>query len=102
MIGLETSNSNSHIGSAHEACTVRDWREPVGDVVVAGEDREHARRGERCCLVDGRDMRMGVGRAHDHGMRHLRQADIVGKAASAGEETKILLAPHRLTNAVRH
>jgi hypothetical protein len=27
--------------------------------------------------------------------------DVIGKAASAGEETKILLAPHRLTNAVR-
>src|SRR3984893_11978935 len=27
--------------------------------------------------------------------------DIVGKAASAGEQTKILFAPHRLTNAVR-
>ena len=45
---------------------------------------------------------MGVGRAHDHRMRQLRQTYIVGKAASAGEETKILLAPHRLTNAVRH
>ena len=45
---------------------------------------------------------MSVRRAHDHGMRQLRQADIVGKAASAGEETEIFLAPHRLTNTVRH
>ena len=45
---------------------------------------------------------MGMGRAHDHGMRHLRQADIVGKAASAGEKTKIFLAPHRLPNTIRH
>jgi hypothetical protein len=28
--------------------------------------------------------------------------DIVGEAAPAGEETKILLAPHRLTDTVRH
>jgi hypothetical protein len=41
-------------------------------------------------------------RAHDHGMRQLWQMDIVGEAASAGQETKILLAPNRLTNAVRH
>jgi hypothetical protein len=27
---------------------------------------------------------------------------IVGKAASASEETKILFAPHRLTYAIRH
>jgi hypothetical protein len=35
-------------------------------------------------------------------MRQLWQMDIVGEAASAGQETKILLAPNRLTNAVRH
>jgi hypothetical protein len=28
--------------------------------------------------------------------------DVIGKAASAGEETKILLAPYRLTDAARH
>jgi hypothetical protein len=41
-------------------------------------------------------------RAHNHGMRQLGQADIVGEAASAGQETKILLAPNRLTDTVRH
>jgi hypothetical protein len=30
-----------------------------------------------------------------------REPDIVGKAASAGEKTKVLFAPHRLTDAVR-
>jgi hypothetical protein len=44
---LEASNPHRHVGSAHEACTVRDRREPVGDVVVAGKHREHARRGKR-------------------------------------------------------
>jgi hypothetical protein len=47
-------------------------------------------------------MRMSVGRAHDYGMHQLRQMDIVGEAAPAGEETKILVAPHRLTDTVRY
>src|SRR6476660_6103511 len=88
------------IGSAHEPCTVRDRCEPIGDIVAACEYREHARRRERCCLVDRSNPRMGMGRAHDHRMRLLRQAEIVGKAALAGKETSILLPPHRLTNAV--
>jgi hypothetical protein len=45
---------------------------------------------------------MGVGRAHDYGMRQSGQLDIVGKAALAGQETDILLTPHRLTDTVRH
>jgi hypothetical protein len=44
---------------------------------------------------------MRVGRAHDYGMHQPRQMDIVGEAAPAGEETKILVAPHRLTDTVR-
>ena len=28
---IETSNADGHIGSAHEPCTVRDRREPIGD-----------------------------------------------------------------------
>ena len=31
---LEASNPHGHIGSAHKACTVRDRREPVGDIVT--------------------------------------------------------------------
>ena len=45
---------------------------------------------------------MRMGRAHDHRMRQSRELEIVSEAASTGQETKILLAPHRLTNAVRH
>jgi hypothetical protein len=47
-------------------------------------------------------MRMSMRRAHDHGMRQFGQMDVLGKAASAGEKTKVLFAPHRLPNAVRH
>jgi hypothetical protein len=35
-------------------------------------------------------------------MHQPQQMDIVDEAASAAQETKILLAPHRLTNTVRH
>jgi hypothetical protein len=66
---IEASDPDGDIGSAHKACSVRYRREPVGDVVVACENFEHTRRCERCCLVDGPDVRMGMGRAHDHGMR---------------------------------
>jgi hypothetical protein len=45
---------------------------------------------------------MGMRRADDHRMRRLCQADIVGKAASASEKPKVLLAPHRLPNTIRH
>jgi diketogulonate reductase-like aldo/keto reductase len=44
--------------------------------------------------------RMGVRRAHDHGMPQTRQSDVVAKAASAGQQPKILLAPHRLANTI--
>jgi len=98
----EASKPCGNIRGPHQSSTVRDRREPVGDIVLAYEHCEHTWRRERYCLVDGCDVRMSVRRAHNHGMRQLRQTDVVGEAASAGEETKILLAPHRLTNAVRH
>jgi len=73
---------------------------PLGDITAAGEHCQHARRCERCRFVDRYDVRKGMGRAHDHGMRQLRQTDIVGEAASAGQEAEILFAPHWLTDAV--
>ena len=39
---------------------------------------------------------MRMRRAHDHRVRHSAQCDVVGKAASAGQQPKIFLAPHRL------
>jgi hypothetical protein len=39
---------------------------------------------------------MRVWRAHEHRVRHPAQCDVVGKAASAGQQPKIFLAPHRL------
>jgi hypothetical protein len=45
---------------------------------------------------------MSMGRAHNYGVRQSGQLDIVGEAALAGQETRILLAPHRLTDTVRH
>ena len=66
---IEASNPDGDIGSAHKACSVRYRREPVGDIVTAGKHREHCGRCERCCFVDRSNTRMGMGRAHDHGMR---------------------------------
>jgi len=99
---IEASKPDGDIGSAHKACSVRYRRELVGDIVTAGEHGEYTLRGERRSFVDRSNTCMGVRRAHDHGMHQLRQAYIVGKAALAGEEAKILFAPHRLTNAVRY
>jgi hypothetical protein len=45
---------------------------------------------------------MSMGRAHNYGVRQSGQLDIVGEAVLAGQETRILLAPHRLTDPVRH
>ena len=39
---------------------------------------------------------MRMRRAHEHRVRHSAQCDVVGKAASAGQQPKIFLAPHRL------
>jgi hypothetical protein len=39
---IEASNPHRHVGSAHQPCAVWDWREPIGDIIPAGEDHEHA------------------------------------------------------------
>ena len=46
---LEASNPHGHIGSAHEPCTVRDRREPVGDD-SRGRSAPRARPGTRALL----------------------------------------------------
>jgi hypothetical protein len=81
---------------------MRDRREPIGDIVAAGEHGENTRRRKGCCFVDGSNVCMSMGRAHNYGVRQSGQLHIVGEAALAGQETEILLAPHRLTDAVRH
>jgi hypothetical protein len=80
---------------------MRDRREPIGDVVAASEHGEHTRRRKRCCFVDGSNVCMSMGRAHNYGVRQSGQLDIVGEAALAGQEMRILFAPHRLTDTVR-
>ena len=69
----EAAQPHHHVGRAHQPGIVRDRAEPVGDVVGAGKDREHAGRRERRLLVDRDDARMGVRRAHDHRVRQARQ-----------------------------
>jgi hypothetical protein len=96
------SNPHGDIRRTHEPCTMRDRREPIGDVVAASEHGEHTRRRKSCCFVDGSNVCMSMGRAHNYGVRQSGQLDIVGEAALPGQETRILLAPHRLTDTVRH
>jgi hypothetical protein len=68
---------------------------------VANEHGEHTRRRKRSCFIDGSNVCMSMGRAHNYGVRQSGQLDIVDEAALAGQETRILLAPHRLTDPVR-
>jgi len=41
-----------------------------------------------------------MGRTHDERMRKVRRRQIINETAPSGEQTPILLALHRLTNAV--
>ena len=92
----EAAGSRLHIGRRRERGIVRDRPEPVGDIVGPGQHCERTGCGECCSPVDRDEARMRVWRAHEHRVRHPAQCDVVGKAASAGQQPKIFLAPHRL------
>jgi hypothetical protein len=97
-----TAQPRLDVGRRREPGIVRDRAEPGGKVVGAGQHSEHSRCGERRRLVHRDDAGMGIGRAHEAGLRLARQCDVVAEAAPAGQQAKILLAPHRLADAVRH
>ena len=61
--------------------------------LAAGDDGDHAR--QRGCRrgVDGHDARVGVGRAHEGGVREARDGDVVGVGPAAGHEPR-RLRPH--------
>jgi hypothetical protein len=67
-----------------------------GDEVVAGIDRQDARRGLRRRQIDRADRGMRVRRAQHHGMGLAEQVDVVLEAAVAAQEALVLEAPHRL------
>ena len=68
----------------------------IGGGVFAGEDRDHARSGERGFGVDASDARVGVRRPHEARVGLAGQVDVVAVAAVAHEEARVLLAQNRL------
>ena len=68
----------------------------VGGQVGACEHGEDARSTRRRARVDPDDARVGVGRAHEHPVRLARHVEVVGVAAEAVEQPRVLDAAHGL------
>ncbi len=69
----------------------RQAADVFGGHVRAGEDRDHAGRLLRRGDVDAVDFRVRVGRAQEDGVGLLRQDDVVGVLAVAGQEPIVFL-----------
>ena len=67
--------------------------------VLAGKDGDHALHGPGGECVDGHDLRIGVGRAHEGGVDLGLEIDVVRELPAAGQEAHIFLATNRLTYA---
>jgi hypothetical protein len=57
-----------------------------GREIVEGEHRVHARHRERRALVDPLDQRMRMRAAHESGVPHAGQRDVVDEAAAAAQQ----------------
>ena len=66
---------------------------PVGDEIGAGQHRQDAGQRHRRRFVDRDDPGMGVRRAQHRHMGLLGKAEIVGVAASAHQQPRVLAAP---------
>ena len=73
----------------------------VGGDVVAGEDRDDARRLQRGGRIDLVDRRMRVRRAQKIGVGLARTVDVVDVVALAGDEADVFLAFDGGANACR-
>ncbi len=73
----------------------------VGRDVVAGEDRDGARRLPRLGRIDLVDRRMGVRRAQEIGVGLAGTVDVVEVMALAGDEADVLFALDRSADACR-
>jgi hypothetical protein len=71
--------------------------EPVRLGIGAGQHREHARRLRRGCGVDAAEACGGVRRAQHVEKGLPRQIDVVGIAAAAAQQLKVLGPRHRPT-----
>jgi hypothetical protein len=76
----------------------RQIAEAVGGDIGARQDRQHTRRCDRRARVDRRNARMGMRRAHEHGVHLARQVNVVGIAAEPAQEPPILHAAHGLAD----
>ena len=85
-----------------QRCDTGNIAEAVGADVVAGCDEQHARHAARRGRVDALDMRMRDRRTQHETIRRVRKRHIVGIAPAAGDETQILVTPHRLADAEFH
>ena len=94
--------AHGHVGRVHQPGIVRDGPEPGSGIIGPGQHRQDTGCSERRAGVDRPDPRMRMGRAHDDRMHKPRQRQIIDKAAAAGQEPPVLLAPHRPPNAVLH
>ncbi len=79
---------------------VRDRLHAVGHGVLAGEDGDHPRRGQRRRGVDAPDPRVGVRRADEARVGLAGKIDVVTVAPRAHEEARVLLAQDRLAESV--
>ena len=68
------------------------------DHIGAIEHGHHTRCGQGCCFVDAFDVGVRVGRTHEHRVRHVVQANVVGVVASACEEAVVFLATQGFTD----
>src|SRR5947207_1235116 len=64
----------------------------------AGEDGDHAGRGERRGDLDTSDARVRVRRTYEGGIHLAGQVDVVAVAARAGEQARVILAQDRLAD----
>ena len=81
-----------HVGLGHA--------EPVGHDVVAGVDRQHARRLPGLLDVDRTDIRVGVRRPHEDRVGLAVQVDVADVAPLPAQQARILEPQDRLTDTV--
>ena len=74
----------------------------IGGKIGRGQDREHARHGLGGGGIDAADDAMRVAAAHHHRIGLARPVDVVGVAAFAAHQRRILGAQHGLADAEFH
>ncbi len=90
------------VGGQHHLGVRHQRRHPVQVVLLqrlAGDHRQHARYLEGLGGVDGLDLRVGEGAAHDVHVQHAGKLDVVHVVAAAADEARVLLPLHRVTHA---